>query len=58
MENKSWTRVPSILQTVTATFSDLTKKSSVEQFRDEIEGKNQLGSLATTFDNIIGNKIS
>ena len=52
--NQGWTRVPSVLNTVTDSFSDATKKSEVEAFRNKIESENKLGSYGNTFDNIIG----
>ena len=52
--NQGWTRVPSVLNTVTETFSDAAKRSEVEAFRRKIESENKLGSYGNTFDNIIG----
>ena len=52
--NQGWTRVPSVLNTATETFSDSAKKSEVEAFRQKIESENKLGSFAGTFDGIIG----
>ena len=52
--NQGWTRVPSVLNTVTETFSDAAKRSEVEAFRTKIESENKLGSYGNTFDNIIG----
>ena len=52
--NQGWTRVPSVLNTVTETFSDAAKRSEVEAFRNKIESENKLGSYGNTFDNIIG----
>ena len=52
--NQGWTRVPSVLNTATETFSDSDKKAEVEAFRKRIESENKLGSFASTFDGIIG----
>ena len=52
--NQGWTRVPSVLNTVTETFSDVAKRSEVKAFRKKIESENKLGSYDNTFDNIIG----
>ena len=52
--NQGWTRVPSVLNTATETFSDSDKKAEVEAFRKRIESENKLGSFGSTFDGIIG----
>ena len=52
--NQGWTRVPSVLNTATETFSDSDKKAEVEAFRKKIESENKLGSFGGTFDGIIG----
>ena len=52
MSEKSWTRVPSILNTVTGTFSTIEKLDEVEKFREKLEGEGKIGSLASTFDSI------
>ena len=57
MTNESWTRVPSILSTVTSTFSDELMKQEVLDFKKTLEDGNQIGSLASTFDNIIRKQI-
>merc|ERR1719365_469596 len=51
--NQGWTRVPSVLNTATETFSDSDKKAEVEAFRKKIESENKLGSFGCTFDGII-----
>jgi aminopeptidase N len=51
--NQGWTRVPSVLNKATETFSDSAKKSEVGAFRKRIESENQLGSFGGTFDGII-----
>ena len=56
MTNKSWTRVPSILSTATATFSDNALRQEVIDFKMKIDNDGQLGSLSGTFDSILGNE--
>jgi len=53
MTDESWTRVPSVLTTVTGTFSTNDEKESVEQFRTQIEKEEKIGNLGSTFDKII-----
>ena len=57
MTDESWTRVPSVLTTVTGTFSTNDEKESVRQFRTQIEKEEKIGNLGSTFDKIIGKQI-
>lgn len=51
--NKSWTRVPSVLQSATKTFSTQSEKESVTSFQSELKSKNQLGNLESTFNAMV-----
>lgn len=54
MTEKSYRRVPSILTSVTKTFSTAALKSEVEAFEDTITKSGKIGSLKSTFENIYG----
>ena len=53
MMNQSWTRVPSILSTVTKTFSTKEERDSVTEFQKELETSDRLGPLESTFTDIL-----
>lgn len=51
--NKSWNMVPSILQTVSKTFSTEDEKQAVIDFRNKLKAGNKLANLDSTFTSML-----